>query len=140
MMLSKVVGAVLAALSVAVADPQPQSLPVLFVPNHRPASRDVAFVAHGSGLRAFFTRDEASFNVNGQSVRMQFMHTTGEQHIEPLRALSGKANFLIGSEDEWEVGIPIYDGIAYRNLYRGIDMVYRGQGRNLKSEFRVRPG
>ena len=36
--------------------------------------------------------------------------------------------------------MPLLDGVAYRDLYHGIDMIYRGSGPHLKSEFIVAPG
>src|SRR5439155_11175832 len=73
-------------------------------------------------------------------VRMQFPGASGRTHIEPLERLPGVANFLVGPEEEWRVGLPLYSGVIYRELYAGIDMIYGSDGRKLKSQFVVAPG
>ena len=38
---------------------------------------------------------------------------------------------------ESHLDVPLYSAIVYRELYRGVDLVYRAEGRNLKSEYVV---
>jgi hypothetical protein len=55
--------------------------------------------------------------------------------------LPGRANFLIGSDPRaWHTNLPTFQGIAYRNLYPGIDLIYTGANAAFKSEFRVASG
>jgi len=94
----------------------------------------------GSGLTAFFSPSEARFRVGQASVRLEFPGASPDTQVEGLHTLAGHANFLVGSAEEWRRDVPMYGGIAYRNLYPGIDLVYGYARRNLKSEFIVAPG
>jgi hypothetical protein len=40
----------------------------------------------------------------------------------------------------WRTGLPTYEGVVYRNLWPGIDLAFRGDGGDLKYEFRLAPG
>src|SRR3954447_16698455 len=127
-----------ARFSPAALHPQPgtglRACPV-YGEEHR---HDGVFYGGGGGLPG--GEEAAVFQAGGRRVRLEFVGTTGRQRIESSRPVGGKAHFLIGSEENWRLGLPLYDGIAYRELYPGIDMVYAGNGRNLKSEFLVAPG
>ena len=59
--------------------------------------------------------------------------------IEGSNPLAGRVNFLTGGR-RIGIGVAQYGAVAYRDLYAGIDMVYGGSGRNLKSEFLVAAG
>jgi hypothetical protein len=50
----------------------------------------------------------------------------------------GRVNYLVGSEHH--SNLASYHELTYRELWPGIDMVFRGQGGRLKYEFRVAPG
>jgi hypothetical protein len=71
---------------------------------------------------------------------MQFEKANPSPLIEGIERLPGHANFLIGAPRDWRPDVPLYGAVVYRALYPGIDMVYGGQGRDLKSEFVVAPG
>ena len=126
--------------SVAAAVRGGDSLPVLFVPNHGQAHGDVQFVAKGPRLNAYFSSREAVFQMSGASLRIEFIGATGPRRIEATGTSSGVANFLVGPEETWRTEVPLLDGVAYRDLYRGVDLLYRGSGPHLKSEFMVAPG
>jgi hypothetical protein len=97
-------------------------------------------MAKGPRLNAYFGRREATVQMAGSVLRIEYVDASGPRLLEPTGEASGEANFLIGPEQNWQTGIPLLDGVAYRDLYRGIDMLYRGSGPNLKSEFLVAPG
>ncbi len=117
-----------------------QSVPLFFIANGGQAPPAVRFMAQGSGLTAYFLTDEALFRMGEESVRLQFVGAHAGVRVEGAGQLEGRANFLTGSEDAWLVGLPMYRAVAYRDLYPGIDMIYGGNGRHLKSEFVVAPG
>jgi len=94
----------------------------------------------GSGLTAWFLPDEVLLNIAGTPVRMRFQGAQRDARVEGLDALPGKANFLTGGANQWRLDVPLFGRVVYRQLYPGIDMVYGGNGRNLKSEFVVAPG
>ena len=97
-------------------------------------------MAKGSGLTAYFLPNEAVFRTFASSVRMRMEGANPGTLVEGAGRLTGRVSFLAGAEENWRTGLPIYGAVAYRGLYKGIDMVYGGSGRNLKSEFVVAPG
>ena len=118
----------------------PTAVPLVFIANHGQAPEAVRFMVKGSGLTAFFSPEEAVFRMGEASVRVQFVGASPAVQIEGLEPQPGQANFLIGPREEWRLGVPLYGGVAYRQLYPGIDMVYGGRRQDLKSEFIVAPG
>jgi hypothetical protein len=117
------------------------SAPLVYFPNRGQEHPDVRYVARSAQLTAYFLSAEVAIRMRGNGwIRMQFPGATGPERIAPERRLPGTANFLIGPEEQWRTGVPLYSGILYRRLYPGIDMRYGSDGRNLKSEFIVAPG
>jgi subtilase family serine protease len=51
------------------------------------------------------------------------------------------SNFFIGNNPhKWKTIVPNYGEVVYRNLYNGIDLVYRQNAKGIKYEFIVGPG
>ena len=132
--------ALLAASATLAASSSDAAVPLFFIANHGQAPSPVRYMAQGSGLTAFFSPGEALFRVSDKSVRVQFVGANPSVEVEGIKQLPGQANFLTGDADQWRVGVPLYGGVAYRQLYPGIDMLYGANGRNLKSEFVVAAG
>jgi hypothetical protein len=118
----------------------PASSPVFFLPSHNQPGSPAQFVVRGSGLTAFFAPGTVAFRTREGAVLMQFAGASSSARIEPLEQLPGMANILEGSEENWQVGLPLYRGVAYRELYPGIDLTYGSSGNRLKSQFVVAPG
>jgi len=116
------------------------AVPLVFLANRGQAPAAVRFMAKGSGLTAFFAPGEAWFRMGDAFVRVQFAGARLAAEVEGLERQPGEANFLIGPQEEWRLGVPLYGGVVYRELYPGIDMVYGGRRQDLKSEFIVAPG
>ena len=129
-----------AGAALAAGNPDGKSVPLVFIANQGQAPPAVRFMVKGSGLTAFFTPGEARFRAGDAAVSLQFAGATPSVEVEGLDPLTGQANFLIGPQEEWRLGVPLYGGIIYRDLYPGIDMVYGASRRDLKSQFVVAPG
>jgi hypothetical protein len=122
------------------AEPVKDAVPLFFIANQGQAPPAVRFMAKGSGLTAYFSPHEALFRGAGSSVRIEFEGANPTPRVEGIERLPGHANFLIGAQRDWRREVPLYGAVVYRELYPGIDMVYAGEGRDLKSEFVVAPG
>ncbi len=48
--------------------------------------------------------------------------------------------YFHGAPDEWQTNLPLHRRVVYRDLWPGIDLVFRADGERLKQEFLVRPG
>jgi hypothetical protein len=132
--------AAVAAYSAMAATAGRGGAPLIFLPNQGQAPREVRFFVRGSRATGYFLPGEAVFRVPGATLRIHFDGADPGSVVEGRERLSATANFLIGTEQEWHVGVPLYSGIVYRGLYPGIDLTYGASGRNLKSEFMVAPG
>jgi len=117
-----------------------QGVPVFFIANQGQAPQAVRFMAKGSGLTAYFLPREIRLRAHGAWVRMRFEGASSTASVEGAAPLPGRANFLTGAAAQWHRDVPTFGAVRYRDLYPGIDMIYDGNGRQLKSEFVVAPG
>jgi Beta-propeller repeat len=57
------------------------------------------------------------------------------------RLATGACNYFIGADaTRWVTDIPIYEGVSYRDIYPGVDLVYYGTQGQLKYDFVVSAG
>ena len=117
-----------------------QGLPVFFIANHGQAPAEVRFMAKGSGLTAWFLGREILLRAQGEWVHLWFEGASSSSRLEGVDPLPGRASFLTGPAGKWHRDVPLFAAVRYRELYPGIDMIYGGNGRRLKSEFVVAPG
>lgn len=77
--------------------------------------------------------------VERETISLRFI---GANRVEPQGdgVTDMKVNFFRGTESEWRTQIPSYERVVYRNLWPGIDLVYSGEGGQIKYSFIVAPG
>src|ERR1039457_6580048 len=132
---------VLCAQAAALAAvPGRDSVPVYFIANQGQAPAAVRFMTKSPGCTAWFLDDGVVLRAAGGTVRMCFEGAATSAALEGRQPLAGRANFLTGEAGAWRLGVPLFGQVSYRNLYPGIDMVFGGSRRDLKSEFLVAPG
>jgi len=75
-------------------------------------------------------------------LRVRLADANRNPQIEGVDPLPGKANYFIGNDPgKWHTNLPTYSRVKYRNVYNGIDLVYRGSSqRELEYDFMVAPG
>ncbi|WP_160397284.1 DUF7948 domain-containing protein [Paenibacillus sp. MMS18-CY102] len=132
-----------------------KQLPISFVPNKGQMKHpQVQYGLKGAGFEASFTSEGAIFTLIERS-----SHTASEQEIRStrldFRLLGARAgvqpegdeqtdsriHYLKGADSsKWRTDIPTYLKLAYRELWTGIDLVFRCEGQSLKYEFIVQPG
>ncbi|HZD55995.1 MAG TPA: SBBP repeat-containing protein, partial [Anaerolineales bacterium] len=140
-----------------------QRLPLSFVPNQGQTDKAVRFQAKGLSGGLFFTpgevslslpnplkvpaendeeREEVRFDLLPPSVvRVHYQGANPKPEIAATDALPGVVNYLTGQDPaKWHTNLPTYAGIAYRELYPGIELQYQGTDGVLKSSFHVAPG
>ena len=138
-MLRNYLAAILLCFGFAAVSPGTE-MPLLFIGNRGQAPAKVQFMVKGSGLTAYFLPGEVELEVPGGSLRMRLEGASPGHVLKGKGRLSGRASFLTGSPAGWAVDIPLYESLVYRQVYPGIDLVYGGAGRMLKSEVVVAPG
>ena len=131
---------VFAQAAALAASPGRDSVPVFFIANQGQAPAAVRFMAKSPGITAWFLDDGVVLRVGGQTVRLCFEGAARSATLEGRQPLEGRANFLARDAESRRLDVPLFGKVFYRNLYPGIDMVFGGGGRDLKSEFLVAPG
>lgn len=125
------------------------NLPLSFIANVGQIDPEVEFLVQGAQHDIFFTPDEIVLNksqvINDETVshqvKLSFTGANPDPTIDALAPLPGVANFITGDDpSQWHENVSTYQGITYQNLYDGIDLIYRGDEGELKSEFIVSPG
>lgn len=116
-------------------------LPLFFVPNRGQAAAAVRYTLRAPRFSVQFKPSETYLDLGRGGLALRFAGANPEPRIEPLDGLAGKVNFLLGDKrEDWQTDVPVWAAIVYRDLYAGIDLVYRVAGGRLKTEFRVAPG
>ena len=120
-------------------------LPVSFVENGGQADNRFRYYAQGAGYGFAFARNEAILSFvkgkSGAALALRFLGARTQAEPEGTRQLRGKVNYLLGNDPaKWQTGLRTYGEVRYRNLWPGVDMVFRGGKGRLKYEFLVRPG
>jgi len=124
-------------------------LPLRFIANAGQTDPAVNFTVKGAGHTLFFTQDEVVFSavreVEEQAVssvvRLSFEGANPGPQMAGLGLMPGVVNYFLGNDPQnWHTSVDTYAGVSYRELYTGIELVYRGARGGLKSEFVVAPG
>jgi hypothetical protein len=121
------------------------NLPLSFVPNAGQLDTRVRYTAQSGGGGFYFTKREAVFSLatktRGLVLRLAFRGANPRPAITSQAARSGTVNYLIGNDPaRWHTNLPTYGEIVYRDLWPGIDLLFRGDSGQLTYEFSVKPG
>ena len=128
-------------------------LPLMFEENQGQMDPRVKFFSRASGYTLSLTQGEAVLGLahagiksNGASpsppsmLRLKFAYANPSARIEGQNELPGKANYFLSDDPkQWHTNIPNYAGVAYREIYPGIDAVFRGNPQHLEFDFDLKP-
>ncbi len=118
-------------------------LPLSFEVNRGQADARVKFLARGQGYGIFLTDNGAvfSFGESATPLRMRLQAAATSPRITGVDQLPGKVNYLVGNKSSnWRTSIPTYERVRYEQIYKGVDLVYYGNQRQLEYDFVVQPG
>jgi len=122
-------------------------LPLSFIPNEGQTDEAVRYYAQGAGYGFFFTHKGATLSFTegkghgGQALALDFLGADPDATLTAKKRLAGKVNYLVGDDpSEWRRGLSTHAELLYGGLWPGIDMAVRGEGGDLKYEFRLKPG
>jgi hypothetical protein len=142
-------------------------LPLSFEANQGQTGPDVRFLSRGDGYSLFLTSNEAVLYLkkpgagiraplsldpgtaekpwpaeeNGTFLRMKLLGANTGPQVTGLDELPGKSNYYIGNDPQkWRTNVPTYAKVRYENVYKGIDLIYYGNQRQLEFDFVVAPG
>src|SRR5262249_55506174 len=114
-------------------------LPFRFESNRGQADSSVKYIAHAAGLTAGLNEKAVTLNLP-HPVRMKFMGANPDVIITPQVEMALVSHYYRGESSSWRTDIKNYERLLYRDVYPGIDAVFRGDGRTLEFDFVVHPG
>ena len=135
------------AADVSGAIPQAQAkylrLPLAF--EKRQVGGKEEYVSRGPGYTLALQGGKAFIGVkpkSGSATAVSFEFAGGRTpNAVPGEELPGKVNRYFGNDPKkWQVGLPTYGKVTYREVYRGIDVVYYGNQQQLEFDLLVKPG
>src|SRR5436190_15468400 len=130
-------------------------LPLSFELNQGQTDGHVKFLSRGSGYSLFLTSTEAVLSLHRSPVgdtsgrgdkgsdvlTMNLVAANPHARIEGLDQLPGKSNYFIGKNPRnWRTNVSTYGRVYYHEIYKGIDLVYYGNQRQLENDFEIAPG
>ena len=138
-------------------------VPLSFEANQGQTDASVNFLARGAGYSLFLKPAEAVlvlrdadsesridecrsvFNPSSKQqskvLRMKVVGADASAAAEGVGELAGKANYLVGDDpSKWRTDVPTYGRVRYAEVYRGVDLVYYGNQRQLEYDFHIAPG
>jgi hypothetical protein len=73
------------------------------------------------------------------AVKLDFMGANPNARPVGQARTDAVFSYFKGQPNQWQAGVPSYARLRYADLWPGIDLVYSGQGNQLKYEFVVQP-
>lgn len=115
-------------------------VPLAFEPNAGQVGRHTRFLACARGYRVALSPEAATIEAGTAKVQLRFLNSL-PMNLEVLDPLPGVVNYLTGNDrSRWLRRIPTYARIRARNVYKGIDVVFRGSEGSLEYDFTIAPG
>jgi hypothetical protein len=133
-------------------------LPLSFEANQGQTDAQVRFLSRGDGYALFLTSTEAVFrlqkpvasdtgkaNLNqdagGDVLRTRLVGANPVPQVVGLDEQTGQSNYFLGNDPiQWQTNVANYGKVEYRDVYRGINLVYYGNQQQLEYDFVVQPG
>ena len=133
-------------------------IPLNFEVNQGQTDAQVQFLSRGAGYTVFLTPSTAVLSLRrldeesqrreaaGKSrpanvLRMALVGANPAANATGIDQLPGKSNYYIGNDStKWRVNVPSYAKVSYQDIYKGVDLVYYGNQRQLENDFVVAPG
>jgi len=79
--------------------------------------------------------------VSPSVLRLQLIGAKREPQVAGLEKQAGQSHYFIGQKRQlWRTNVPHYGKVRYKEVYRGVDMVYYGKGQQLEYDFVVAAG
>jgi uncharacterized protein (TIGR03437 family) len=134
-----------------------ESLPQRFEANRGQSDPAVKFLARGDGFTIFLTDTGAVMRlrkglekVKGRegetaarsaTLGMRLVGASASPRVLGVEEQPGKSNYFIGSDSRsWITDVPVWSKVRYEQVWPGVDLVWRGDGRSLEHDFIVAPG
>ncbi len=99
------------------------------------------FLSRGPGYAIRLHATGADLNAGAAQISVTLEGANVRATAQPLDELETRSNYFIGPDpSKWRSNLRNYSRVRYAGVYRGIDLEYYGNGRNLEYDFIVSPG
>jgi len=119
-------------------------LPLHFEPRPGLPGRGPEYLARAAGGAVALAGGEvrvAPGGGTGEVMTISFPGAHGPERVEAEERLPGVSNYILGSEaSRWRTGVPRYGQVRWRDLYRGVDVLFYGRSGMFEYDFMVAPG
>ena len=117
-----------------------ERIPMYFIENQGQFQGPAKYVARGSEVTGYFDRASIVVAAEHGSFRLSFPGANPGVRLDGMGPSAARINFLVGPPNQWRTDLPAWSGVAYRDIFPGIDLLYSSQRDRLKSDFIVTPG
>ncbi len=120
-------------------------LPLAFEPNVGQGPPQENYLARSGAMQIGFSPGSLSLRLPSEGgprgLEITLVNANRDVEIEASEKSQGESNYLLGNQPSaWKTHIPQYGRLTYRNIYRGVDLVFYGTGGRVEHDFAVRPG
>jgi hypothetical protein len=138
-------------------------VPLAFEVNQGQTDKAVQFFGRGNGYSVFLTPTASVLTLHAPAdadergqlrsapetprarqsavLRMALLGSNPKATAIGVEELPGKSNYFIGNDPkQWRTNVPNYGKVRFADVYRGVDLVYYGNQRQLEYDFVVAPG
>jgi Beta-propeller repeat len=121
------------------------SLPTNFEVNRGQADDDVKFIGRGKGFGVLLKSSEAvialqNHKQTAQRVSMKLEGANSAAFVSGVGQQVARANYFIGNDPaKWVRDVETYSGVFYSSVYRGVDLMFHSNERELEYDFTVAP-
>lgn len=79
--------------------------------------------------------------LNNHAYKVTFINASPHVTIQGVDKHDFYYNYFLGNDSEkWAAQVPLYKSLTYKNIYKGIDLVYYEKSGLLKYEYLIQPG
>lgn len=118
-----------------------RKLPMRFEANEGQLHPQVKYYSRSSEQLVLFTENEAILQLSDRVLSIRPQGGNPAPRLTGTDLLPARSSYYLGPRPAaWRTGVRQYGAVSYREVYPGIDLIYRGRGRRLEYDFVVAPG
>ena len=119
-----------------------ESSPIRFEPNSGLQASPIRWTARGRGYSFAFTDRATLLRVADRTVRLAFPGANRRSRFQGEQRQRASTNYFLGlkNNEQKRLSVPAFARLRETGVYRGIDVVYYGNGAELEYDFEIAPG
>lgn len=115
-------------------------LPLYFIQNNGQMDERVKFYETGNGHTTLFTKKGVYLSF-AKIIQIIPLDANEDMEIIAEGLQEGKVHYYSGNDSkDWKINIPTYETVVYKEIYKGIDIKFYGNNRQMEYDIIVKPG